>query len=87
MKQPAKKTTPEAPISVKQTQLLDFLADELVKPLLNVAAIERAAGLRQYRIKNAMRFRNIALTDEQIDLVWEVLDRLTVRPHQKKPDC
>lgn len=74
------KPTPEAKISVEQTQLLDFLTDESVKPLLNIAAIERAAGLKEYRVKNAMRFRNVALTAEEIGLVWQVLDKLTVRP-------
>ncbi len=47
-------------------ELKEYLSDEARRPLLNWAAIETAANLSKYRIKNLCLGRGKAFTEEEV---------------------
>jgi hypothetical protein len=54
-------------------ELKEYLSDEARRPLLNWAAIETAASLSKYRIKNLCLGRGKALTEEEVARLNKVI--------------
>ncbi|MFB9296876.1 hypothetical protein [Persicitalea jodogahamensis] len=57
-----------------------FFADEQRRPLLNRFGIEKAAGLPPRRLTSLERYPSTELTEQEIDRLVEVLERLQFPP-------